>query len=81
MKELFSAGIDEIIRGKDGTIILSPEYYEGYDFIRGNCIINPIIERKAFPDKFGFYIREGDSLGEGGNHIPNFIVLVPGWAS
>ncbi len=75
LRELSAAGIDEVMRGKGGTIIVSNEYYEGIDDKKGSCVINPWLERKAFPGKFGFNIEEGDTNGE------NFVVLVPPRAS
>ena len=71
MHELGTAGIDEIKRGPGGTVILSDEYFEGIDPDLGSCVINFPIGRKAFPEKFGFAIEEGDVNGI------NHVVLVP----
>jgi len=75
INELVAAGIDEIMRGPGGTVVLSEEYFEGIDPDLGSCVINYPIGRKAFPEKFGFVIEEGDTNGI------NHVVLVPHGAS
>lgn len=63
------------MRGEGGIIILDKEYYEGIDLNKGSCVINQVLDRKAFPEKFGFKIEEADNNGE------NFVILVPQRAS